>query len=290
MTGYTQAAAACQDPNSPFYHWTTSPDRTRKYLALAELNPRAAEQIIEVLERSPLELVWDSPQEKLKGQRLILDRSYRIPHLIQAICLGLVERLAESGRYNLRYDDVIAVVNQREISAWDRVLSIDYSFAAPNVLPQELARALVQLVLYTAMKNLYFDGSKPPIEDPLLPSRDASTVSFSAEEVHRWLPQSLKGLLIAPELSEANKLINQVDIDAMLSALTLTLVLSYDLRTGRYFFPGHLYPRELQRNLRPGELIDDRIIGLVLHFAYYLPAPGLSRRASPGPTREGNSV
>ncbi|HKV08499.1 MAG TPA: AAA family ATPase, partial [Thermoanaerobaculia bacterium] len=274
MTGYTQAAAACQDPTTPFYHWTTSPDRKRKYLAIAELTPRAAEQIVEVLEKPPLELVWNSPQEKLRGQRLILDRSYRIPHLVQAICLGLVERLEENRRYSLRYDDVIAVVGQREISAWDRVLNIDFSFAAPNVPHPELARALVQLVLLTAMKNLYFSGARPLIHDQLLPARDHSTVSFSAEEVHRWLPQSLKGFLIASELAEANRLINQVDIDAMLSALTLTLVLSYDLKTGRYSFPGHLYPRELKRNLRPGELIEDRIIELVLHFAYFLPAPG----------------
>jgi len=269
MTGYTQAAAACDDPQSPFYHWMASPDR-RKYLALGELSHRAAEKIIGILEAEPLALSWASPREKTEGVQLILDRSYRIPYLVQTICLGLVERLEERQDYRLTLEDVAAVVNDHDVAAWQHVEKVDLAYSLPALGEKELARTLARLMLYTAMQNLYFKGSPAPIHDPHLAQREPKSLHFSQDLVRKWLPEPLKRLLVRNEYEEAYRLINELDIERALSALSLTFVLSYDPAAGRYYFPGHLYPRELQRHLRPGELIEDHIVELVLRFANFL--------------------
>ncbi len=266
MTGYFQAAGSCYSPKSPFYHWTSSKEG-RPYMVLAELSDRAAQGIVDLLEAPPLELVWESEEEKQLGVRYLLERSYRIPHLLQAICLGLVHRLEEKRRSVLRASDVEEVARQPSYSPWSHVTKINFGDLVPGIKANDREKAglLVELLLLTAIKRIYFRGAPPPIQTNIR-ARDPRSLSFDIGNLREWFPDVLSSLLRDDELTEAKKFFERIDLQALLLGLSLTLILSFEPIKGRYYFQSHLYPIEIQRQFEAGELIDDRIVRKMLRL------------------------
>lgn len=267
MTGYLQAGSAQGDPHSPLYHWTSSPDG-RGFFVLGELGDAAAEEIIGLLEKPPLALEWESEAEKQRGVQLMIERSYRIPHLLQSICLQLIRQLDERKAYKLRARDVELAIRGTGSSAWDHVQRIQLGKFIPQIKPEEKGRLLAELLLLTAVKRLYYQGAAPAIRDPHLRQRDPRTLSFEATDLRRWFPEVLRSLLLTREIENAEQLLAQANLDDLLQGCSLTLILAFDpaAESRRFYFQSHLYPLETQRQLKPGESIDrpiiDRMLGL----------------------------
>jgi len=283
LIGYLHhAAKACNDPSSALYRWTSGPGGA-SYLTLAELSESAARDLLNVLEQPPLALAWESGEQKQDSLRLILGRTYRIPLLIQAVCKRLVQRVLDRRRYFLRYDDVLAVLEEGGLSALANIGTYDPEKILPE-LPPDVADDFIDLALAVAAKHTYFEGPEALIHDPDLLERDARLTTFSANDVHDWLLETLPKVLFPKEVEVARRKLEEIHMRELLFALTLTPILSLIPPGEEFFFQLHLYPREVSLQLEAGETIEDRILKRLLSFARSLSGQLKLQNGSHDPT------
>ncbi len=256
---------------SPFYNWTLGTHFGGKAIAPSVLSPVAAAKLLGLLTGEELGLRWASGAERPAHDRL-LDRSYRIPWVLQYFAHSLLEQLENDptshGVITLAHVD--SLLQHEGDVVWRTIDSLDYESLGSRT-SAAARRPGYQLVLYCLARQRYFlGGSRAPIRDARLIDRSplAPDLGFTVAEARELVKATLAKLLVERENVAVGRWFDQLELDHALRLLTLTLTLEPDPReTGRYGFLMHILPRELQR--RCGEkdpTLDNLIIETALSF------------------------
>lgn len=274
MVGYAVALHAMENAIGSLHHFTEGLATGERAITLKGLADGPARALIDLLERAPLELQWKDDAQRVHGYDLLLDRSYRIPWLLQSMCRDLVLRLERERRDVLTSDDVDAVVGQGSPALWQYLTELDYDvLGLPDAdrgvlglrssegthrrsnIERALWRPGVQLVLLALARERYFLGQggappaigradlahRSPLADPL-----GFTIADATEVVH----DALRQILLPHEQRPVREWFDRLNLRDLFRMLTLTLVVEPDpLNADRFGFLLHIYPRELHRRL-----------------------------------------
>ena len=201
LAGYVRIYERRLNPRSAFHNFTT-------FRRLSALTPEAARALI----RGPMgSLDIELASEGLID--LILERTYRVPWIIQLFCHQLImkldERLARSRRFDRRIlrEDVDGVSVQIEEELYTH-------FTSPRVMSTG-----EQLILLTAV--------------------EAGLTTFSEEELREKLEARFGEAIW--------RLLRYEDLPLSLDHLTLTLALTVE--GGMYSFPLDMYPTVIRSRL-----------------------------------------
>ena len=246
LVGYS-VVGSLGHPRSPFFHFTEGTKLGGKAIVLDALAPAAAEKLLDLLEHSDLELRWRSEDERKAAYRLCLQRSYRIPWVLQRFGQILVEHLENQRRIEITYEDVAQCVERSSGVIWQYVDGIQYQELGrgPNTTGN---RPGFRLVLFALARQRYFLGARPAIHEPRLAERDplASDLGFTVGDAHRVVKETVLQLLVGREREAVELWLNRLDLPEALRLLTLTLTLEPDPKIqDRYGFLLHILPLEL---------------------------------------------
>lgn len=266
MTGYKIALDAARGPLAPFFNFAEAGNRPSMIL-LGPFEYSAAQELVATLTRPPLSLRWARGFE-IHGVSQIIERSYRVPWLLQQMLHALLERLDFQQRSVIVQDDIQHVVDQVGDQIWNYFRNIRYDelTAGPyrtavfrersQGASSDLARDGIFLVLTALARQLYFLGQNPAIIDSrrlAVSPRDSGLV-FSPADATSALERTMKQLLLAPEREALNSWIRQIDFGAVMESLTLTMMLESVSGAGNlYQFSNHIFPKELRRRQRPDD-------------------------------------
>jgi hypothetical protein len=271
MVGYS-AIGSLGIPDAPFFHFTEGPDFAGKALVLTALSPDAAEKLLDLLETTELLIHWASREDRERAYRLCLDRSYRIPWVLQRYGQLLVEHLEKERRDTLSYQDVESVVERQGRVVWQYIDGIDYQSLGGGV--SNAQRPGFQLVLAAVARRRYFLGGKDaPIRDPRLPDRAAlgQDLGFTVGEAREIVKETLRQLLVGRERAIVEGWFNELDLEKAFRLLTLTLMLEPDPgQDGRYGFLLHILPRELLRINEKDSTLDALIVRNAIEFMNFI--------------------
>jgi hypothetical protein len=147
-------------PNSPFFHFTEGTHFVGdKAVALTALSPAAAESLLDLLHTSELGLDWRSEAEQKHAYALLLERSYRIPWVLQRYGQLLVQHLERRRSSIITWEDVNTVLSQGQEGnvVWQYINDIDYKSLGYREV-QRAVRPGFQLILFTLARKRYFLG------------------------------------------------------------------------------------------------------------------------------------
>lgn len=249
MVGYT-AIGQIGSPSSPFFHFTEGPRFGGKALVLDALSEDAARKLLDLLESSDVQARWVTPRDREQSYRLCLDRSYRIPWVLQRYGQLLVEHLERERKDTLSFQDVETVVEHEGRVVWRYIEGIDYK-SLDLGREASASRPGFQLVLYAVARQKYFlGGRQAPVLDPRLAGRSplSPDLGFTIGEARDIVKETLSSLLRGRERSIVSRWFEQLDLERAFRLLTLTLMLEPDPEGDRrYGFLLHILPKELWR-------------------------------------------
>lgn len=262
MVGYSVIGKrSLGDPVSPFFHFTEGTDFGGKAIALAALTEQAAVGILDLLEGDALRLRWADDKQRIAGHRSLLERSHRIPWVLQRYGQLLVERMDALRSDVIRYADVEQLMKEQGDVVWHYIQEIDFSDL--GLAGGQRSKIGLDLVLYCLARDRYFiQQPDAPIRDPRLRERNALELGFSVEEAKNIVDETLAGLLIDREYRYFQGWFRELDLYRAFRLLTLTLTLEPDPgETDRYGFLLHILPLELaQRYDTHPSALDDLIV------------------------------
>ncbi|HEX7182766.1 MAG TPA: ATP-binding protein [Thermoanaerobaculia bacterium] len=255
ITGFNAARQAAEE--GVFRHWVHGLG-DEPAVVLGPLEHEAALELLDQLERPGLGFRWGY-QARNPARELILERTYRLPWLLQALCFRLVQVLAESGRGELTLDDVSTVLDSYP-RLWETLES--QIEGASRALGRPAAALAVRFALHAFVIDRWLSEAGPaPFDARQIPSIvfDAlSRLSIATPESER-----LRGYLADFPFR---------DMAFLLSDVTLLLrrrVEPSEPSVEYSFFEG-IYPKELLREVGGYEGVMDRLISLALELAVAL--------------------
>ena len=269
MVGYS-VIGRLGDPVSPFFHFTEGTSYGGRAIALTALSPEAAGSLLGLLTSSDLALNWQSEEERKVAYAFLLERSYRIPWVLQYLGQQLVQRMEDQRRDVLTFNDVEMVLAREGNVVWQYMAGMNYRSLGYRGFEQA-QRPGFQLVLFAIARARYFlGGSKAPIRDPRLRQRDslAEGLGFTVGEAQEAVEQTMDQLLIGQERIVLKEWLKSLALDEALRLMTLTLALEPDPeRNDRYGFLLHILPLELNRRIeQEGPTLDNLIINEAIEF------------------------
>lgn len=249
MVGYT-AIGQIGFPTSPFFHFTEGRRFGGKAMVLDALSEPAARKLLDLLENSDVQARWATPRDREQAYRLCLERSYRIPWVLQRYGQLLVEHLERERKDTLSFQDVEAVLGNEGREVWKYIEEIDYK--SLGLGPDASARRPgFQLVLYAVARQKYFlGGRQAPVLDARLAGRSplAPELGFTIGEARDIVKETLSSLLRGRERAIVANWFENLDLERAFRLLTLTLMLEPDPDNDRrYGFLLHILPLELLR-------------------------------------------
>lgn len=289
MVGYTLALHGLREPGSPLFHFTQGLHHGDKAIALAALDEQPARGLIDLLEVPPLSLSWQGG-EKDAAYALLLDRSYRIPWVLQSYCHALIARLETTQREQLSLNDVGYVVagGSDVLRQYFDMLEVSVSVRAvqrqdaashdaglrPNA-PQgarELVKSGLRVVLTALARERYFvskDAGDPAIHDPRLARRLplSGGLGFTVGEARQIVVDTMRELLVGEERRAMAAWFGLLDLLEAFRELTLTLYLEPDPgHDERFGFLLHIYPRELAMTYAADPTLDKLFVDQAVEF------------------------
>lgn len=248
MTGY----AVIGDlglPASAFFHFTEGTYYGGKAIALTALSEKSARDILDLLETSQLQLKWRSPEDKAQAYTLLLQRSYRIPWVLQAFGRLLVEQLEAQRQDLLTLADVEKLLASKGDVVWQYIETVRYEDFDLTAHKNAQRKGILVLLFALARHRYFLGGESAPIKDRRLSERQAQDLGFSAADIHTIVINTVAGLPIDYDEKTAwMRWMNQLDLLKTLRLLTLTLILEPDpFKSDQYAFLLHIFPLELAR-------------------------------------------
>jgi len=231
------------------------------------LSPPAAERL-DLLETSELGLRWESEEQKRAAYERLLDRSYRIPWVLQRYRQLLVERLERARRDTLTWDDVEHVLEREGDVVWQYMDSIDYgSLGYRGTVRME--RRGFELVLYALVRDRYLlGGPKAPIQDPRLRERRALELGFTVAEAREIVEETTNQILLGRERTAFRNWFAGLGLEQALRLLTLVLEPDPD-QHDRFAFLLHIYVIELHRRFGAEDpTLDNKILDWGIRFGW----------------------
>ncbi|MCP4657226.1 MAG: hypothetical protein GY856_17595, partial [bacterium] len=210
--------------------------------------------------------------EREEGRRLLVQRSYGVPWVIQGLCMQLVELLDRERRPLLRLDDVrrVAVDTRPVLDHFDQIDLGELVDRRGNLAVRLAGKALLTQV---ALQR-YFTGSAPPVRDPRLRDADPAYHSFTSTDARELLGRAAatwlgKGTSAGDRVQDY---VRGLDVARLLRGLTLTLIVQEVKRPSggepAYTFQHHIYPLELARlEGGPEQRVADALDDLARHLA-----------------------
>lgn len=267
MTGYHQAFVKTRQTDHPFFHWVHG-RLGEKAFFLGALGEDAARQLTGKLKSAPLHLAWENDEAWKIGAQILLDRSRRIPYLLQQACQQLVERLDRDRRTTLKLSDVEAVTGGRHGGlVWNYLqqnrgipLQVGDSATPDHELEWR------DLVLAALARQLFFTphGDRPaPARDPDLANYNPEDFPFTVADAIFQTGQAIERCaLTGPEADSITRWFGEEQYSRMLDTLALSLLVAPMSRGDRaYCFSGLIYPLELIAYLDGRHIsIDDYIL------------------------------
>jgi hypothetical protein len=250
MVGYS-AIGALGIPDSPFFHFTEGNRFENKALVLGALSKGEGARILDQLETT-LGVRWESNRDKDLSYKLCLDRSYRIPWVLQRYAHLLVEYLenARKESLTLSFQEVERVVETEGRVVWNYIEGIDYKSLGFG-RDENASRPGFQLVLVAVARKKYFlGGANAPIRDPHLAERSplSKEFVFSVGEAREIVKGTIANLLMGKERQIVERWFDGLDLEKAFRLLTLTLMLEpAPLQDRSYGFLLHILPRELHQ-------------------------------------------
>lgn len=254
---------------SPFYHFTVGTSYGGRAIAPAALSSAAARQLLGVLTDEELGLRWSSETEENTGIRWLLERSYRIPWVLQYFGHLLLKRLEDERRGIITLADVEVALAQEGEVVWRYIDSLDYASLGSRS-NEASRRPGYQLVLFCLAREKYFLGEKPLITEERLRDRPAldPRLSFTVAEARDVVKAMVSEVLDDAERDRLHAYYDDLELETALRLLTLTLALEADpKRSDRYGFLMHILPLELHRQYGAQ---DPTLDGLILETAVEL--------------------
>ncbi|MDS4039863.1 MAG: hypothetical protein RKP20_01620, partial [Candidatus Competibacter sp.] len=272
MVGYSAISrlSVLNKPDSPFFHFTEGTNFGNKAIALTALSPSAAEQLLTLLETSELGLRWQNKEQREKAFQLLIEKSYRIPWVLQSYGKLLVEHLEKDRRDTLALDDVKMILKQEGRLVWQYINNIDYSTLGYHG-KAKVGPGSFRLILFALARQHYFiGGEQAPIRDPRLRERPALApgLGFTVAEVQEAVQNIIERLLLGREQTAFEQWFADLDLDQTLQLLTLTLALEPDpFQSDRYGFLLHIVPLELYQEYGEKDpTLDDCIVNEAISF------------------------
>lgn len=266
MVGYT-AIGDIGKPVSPFFHFTEGLSFGGKAIVLDVLSEPAAAKLLDLLESSDVQARWASARDREQAYKLCLDRSYRIPWVLQRYGQLLVEHLERERKDILTFHDVEEVIEAQGGVVWKYIDGIDYQTLGFRG-KVNAGRPGFQLVLYAVARQKYFLGGRQAgVIDARIKGRSplAADLGFTIGEAKEIVKETMSILLRGQEKKAMEAWFESVDLEAAFRLLTLTMMLEPDPGDDRrYGFLLHLLPSELYRQY--GQK-DPTLDGLIAHKA-----------------------
>lgn len=266
FVAYASGEAALRDPDAPLFQMTSGVQG--RGLRLGGLPDSEALELTSWLERPPLALSWASPSHRDRGQTILVRASAGVPWLLQQLCQDLVVRLERDRRGVVRLDDVRAVTEEASpvLRYVDREIDLGRLLAVAE--PTRRDDALARLFLLAMADVVYFRTGR--VDEPNLDQLDPAALSFAPDEMGRAAEAAAERTGTLTHRPALQALIRSVNTRRFLERLALTLLVAFDDRPAResdkktsdtrWYFQGHLYPRELRRAERRGEVSVSRRI------------------------------
>lgn len=250
MVGYGPVLHRLRDVSGPLWNFTQGDHLSGKALFLTALEREPAQELVSKLEAPPLELRWRSSDERTRGIHRLLERSYRIPWLLQHLCHRLVAHLERAGRDELWEEDVDAVTQERDNAVWEELQRIDPRYLGLGAA--EAAQEGIRLVLLCMARQRYFlPTGEAPIMPRILrpgPLPEPLDLGFSVDDACDGVEAACRQLLFPQEQAQVLSWLRSVDLEVAFRTLTLTLMLEPDpMDSRRFAFLLHIYPQELKR-------------------------------------------
>lgn len=263
MAAYT-TVSQLGNPKSDFFNWTVGEEYNGRALTLTELSPDAARNLLGMLEGEELGLRWFDEDQKKRAVNELLDRSYRIPWVLQMYGQLLLERMEREQRGMLFYSDVEELLRERGDIVWRYFNSIRYDQLGDATI-EHARRPGYQLLLYCLARQRYFlgeNGEPPPIQDEDLRWRPPLDFGFTIADARQIVQETLADLLTDRKEHElVEDWFERLDLEKALPLLTLTLTLESDpSRMDRFAFLLHILPRELDRRFGTRDPYLDKLI------------------------------
>lgn len=254
FVGYAPVLWALNDIDSPMYHFTSGQDA---HFLLGPLEPEESRQLLRWLTRPPLELEWLDRQHQERGETLLLEAGHDIPWLLQSLCQALVAQLMQRGSGVITLDDVQRMLDQRP-PLLSKLENIELEKILGDARAKQLGRAGVWWILLALVQTHYrSDGDWRQL-------RLMQPPDFTADEARSRCVQVVKRLPLSDaEQQTLLQWLGGVDFQELLSALTLTMIISASARskTSRnYCFAQNLYPIELLRAVAKSLTLEDRLL------------------------------
>ncbi len=268
MVGYS-VIAQLGDLEAHLFHSTEGIQFGGKAVALTALNENAAEGVLDLLQEPPLSLRWVSEEERRQAYQLLLQRSYRIPWVLQRYCQLLVYRLEEQVRDSLGIEDIACLLNQEGNVVWEYIEGIDYDRLGYTGQNKRLQTSGFKLVLYALARAKYFQqGAKALIRDPELNRKAALDFSFTIGEAREAVLSGIGELLLVHEKQVLEDWLASLDWKQSFRLLTLTLILEPDpIDSDRFAFLLHIFPQELNRLYGDKDpMLNDLIVQTAIEF------------------------
>jgi hypothetical protein len=249
MAAYS-AVAELGAPESPFFHFTEGLSFGGRAIAPTALSPTAAENLLALLTGSELGLKWTSAEDRAAAHEQLIERSYRIPWVLQYYCRLLLQRLEVERRATLGLDDVAFMLRDEGDVVWRYIDQIQYETLG-STTTEAARRPGLLLVLYCLARQRYFLGGRAaPIRDERLAEREplAPELGFTVDEAREVVKNTVASLLVGREKIDVLSWFDRLELDRALRLLTLTLTIEPDpAQAARYAFLRNILPRELQR-------------------------------------------
>jgi hypothetical protein len=264
MTGYHMALMSMQQPSHPFFHWVQG-ETGKKAFVLGPLTEPAARQLIDRLHESDLALAWESDEVKNNCYNVLLERSYRIPILLQQGCQSLVTLLDGERRQVIQKRDLEKEAASAETLVWDHLQSNRDN-------PKDPERThWGDLLLAATVDQLFYLGEPPAIRDLSLREQPVERFSFTAADAKFAVQHALQQAgLSAAECAALEKRFPGSAYESFLEQMSLTVIVA-PLAGGhrQYHFTEFIFPIELSRYLaRSKKEMDAHLFDLVANLTY----------------------
>lgn len=270
LGGYVTAREGLEQVKGPLFHFTTG-DSGSRYFDLSVLTDDEAFELVDKLESDPLGLIWEQSSEREEGRRLLVQRSYGVPWVIQGLCTQLVDLLDRDRRSVFRLDDVRRVAQDPRpvLDHFDKIDLGELVDRKGDLAVRLAGRALLAQVA----QERYFKGSTPAVRDPRLRAADPRYYSFTPTDAREMLGRAaVTWLGKGTPTDSVQAFVRGLEIFRLLRGLTLTLIVQEVERSSggepAYAFQHHIYPLELARlEGGPEQRVADALYDLSRHLA-----------------------
>ncbi|MCK6574635.1 hypothetical protein L6V77_26465 [Myxococcota bacterium] len=273
MVGYPHLGWAVRDPSSPLFHFTGGPHEG-KIVRLAALSQEEGRSLMARLLEPPLGLLW-AANDRVAGERRLMEASHGIPWVLQSFCDRLVRRLHDERRATLTADDCHAVVaaTPRVLEHLDRMEVTELLSKADRPAAADIdaaCTAAIRLITTALAERLYF-GPDLLVDAEDLPERAPCAYGFTEDDARLATEAAVARYAGDGERPRVLDYLRRFPVGKLLDALGLTLMLAdcdHDVGSGlhRYAFAGHVFPIELRRAMpktSPADRIYDSLSRLL---------------------------